>query len=159
MRGAYHTHELAAHSAVASTSGSVAISPDPYPPVHPSKPDTDACYNECAALLVRAIADDVKSSPGRAPRVGVLFGTHNWISSELILGELINTGLAHENVANAAGNHKGTVTVPADVAERLTFGQLYGTSSTLSHLFVVHPSHVLSLQVCRIRSRTISLAG
>ena len=123
MRGAYQPHELAAHS----TSGSVGISPDPCPPVHPSKPDTDACYNECAALLVRAIADDVKSSPGRAPRIGVLFGTHNWTSCETILGELVHNGLAHRIVAGADEHHRGTVTVLPDVAERLTFGQLYGT--------------------------------
>lgn len=134
MRGAYHTHELAAYSAAASssTSGSVAISPDPYPPVHPFKPDTDACYNECAALLVRAIADDVRLSAGRAPHIGVLFGTHNWISSELIIGELVNNDLAHENAASTDGNHKGTVTVSSDVAERLTFGQLYGTATSLT---------------------------
>lgn len=130
MRGAYHPHELAAFSAATSSStlGSIGISPDPYPPVHPSKPDTDACYNECAALLVRAIADDVKSSAGYAPRIGVLFGTHNWTSSEVILRELVNNGLAHENVASTDGIRKGTVTVPVEVAERLTFGQLYGTS-------------------------------
>lgn len=146
MRGAYHPHELAAYSTAASssTSGSLSISPDPYPPVHPSKPDTDACYNECAALLVRTIADDVRSSGGRAPRIGVLFGTHNWTSAELILGELVNNGLAHENAANTDANRKGTVTVSSDVAERLTFGQLYGMSYPY-RLFVVRPPHVLSL--------------
>ncbi|KAF8555937.1 FAD-linked oxidoreductase [Imleria badia] len=135
VRGAYHPHELAAYSAAASssTSGSISISPDPYPPVHPSKPDTDACYDECAALLVRAIADDVKSSGGRASRIGVLFGTHNWTSSELILEELVNNGLAHENTASTDGNHKGTVTVSSHVAERLTLGQLYGMSDSLTN--------------------------
>ncbi|KAH0838757.1 FAD-linked oxidoreductase-like protein [Lanmaoa asiatica] len=138
VRGAYHPHELAAYSAAASssTSGSIAISPDPYPPVHPSKSDTDVCYNECAALLVRAIVDDVKLSTSRTSRIGVLFGTHNWLSSELILGELVKNGLAHENAASADGNNKGTVTVPADVAERLTFGQLYGMSDSLTNYLV-----------------------
>ena len=158
MRGAYHTHELAAYSATASssTSGPIAISPDPYPPVHPFKPDTDACYNECAALLVRVIADDVRSSAGHAPRIGVLFGTHNWVSSELILGELVNNGLAHEQAASTDGNHKGIVTLPSDVSERLTFGQLYGTPH-LSHLFVIRLTHIISLQACQTRSPIISL--
>ena len=157
MRGAYHPHELAAYSAGASssTSGSISISPDPYPPVHPSKSDTDACYNECAALLVRVIADDVRSSGGLAPRIGVLFGTHNWVSSELILGELVNNGLAHENAPSTDADHKGTVTVPSEVAERLTFGQLYGMSY-LCHV-IVRPPYILSLQACRTRSLTISL--
>ncbi|KAG6369803.1 FAD-linked oxidoreductase-like protein [Boletus reticuloceps] len=135
VRGAYHPHELAAYSAAAS-SGSIAISPDPYPPVHSSKVDTDACYNECATLLVRTIADDVKSSAGRPPRIGVLFGTHNWMSSELILGELVKNGLAHEDTASTDGIHKGTVMVPSEVAERLTFGQLYGMSDSLTNYLV-----------------------
>ena len=164
MRGAYHPHELAAYSAAASssTSGSIAISPDPYPPVHPSKPDTDACYNECAAFLVRAVADDVKSSAGRTPRIGVLFGTHNWISSELILGELVSNGLAQENDASTDGSHKGTLTVSSDVAERLTFGQLYGASYPssfcspyLSHSFIAGMSDSLTnYLVGRIKSTT-----
>ncbi|KAG9310351.1 FAD-linked oxidoreductase-like protein [Chiua virens] len=69
VRGAYHPHELAAYSAgtASGTSSSIGISPDPYPPVHPSKPHTDACYNECATLLVRTITEDVKSTAGRPP--------------------------------------------------------------------------------------------
>jgi len=78
----------------------------------------------------------VKPSAGRAPRVGVIFGTHNWASSELILGELVNNGLAHENAARTDGNRKGTVTVPSDVAERFAFGQLYGMSDSLTNYLV-----------------------
>lgn len=111
---------------------------------------------------MRAIADDVKSSGGCAPRIGVLFGTHNWISSEFILGELVNTGLAREGDASADGNHKGTVTVPADVAERLTFGQLYGYVSRplcsfvhLTFFFIAGVSDSLTnYLVGRIKSST-----
>ncbi|KAG8220728.1 FAD-linked oxidoreductase [Butyriboletus roseoflavus] len=107
VRGAYHPHELVAHSTAASSSasGSIAVSPDPHPPVHPTKPDTDACYNECAALLVRAVADDVKSSAGRTPRIGVLF-------------------------------------------ERLTFGQLYGMSDSLTNYLV---GRIKSTTPCTIK--------
>lgn len=69
----------------------------------------------------------MRSSAGRAPRIGVLFGTHNWASSELVLGELVANGLAREDAAITDGNHKGALTVSSDVAERLAFGQLYGT--------------------------------
>ncbi|KIJ60119.1 hypothetical protein HYDPIDRAFT_32541 [Hydnomerulius pinastri MD-312] len=139
VRGAYHPHELAAHATISPTSSStpLSISPEPYPPVHPSKPDTDACYNECAAVLVRAIADDVLSSPTsspRPPRIGVLFGTHNWTSSELVLGELVKNGLAREE--GAEGDRKGTLTIPPQVAERFTFGQLYGMSDSLTNYLV-----------------------
>ncbi|KAF8839921.1 FAD-linked oxidoreductase [Paxillus ammoniavirescens] len=145
VRGAYHPHELAAHSTTATSSkasnmaASISISPEQYPPVHLSKPNTDACYNECAKVLVRAIADDLHSSFGsaagsppssRAPHIGVLFGTHNWISSELILGELVKNELARE------GEHKGTLILPSEVAERFTFGQLYGMSDSLTNYLV-----------------------
>ncbi|KAF9235880.1 FAD-linked oxidoreductase [Melanogaster broomeanus] len=135
VRGAYHPYELAAHPSTSTSStdtnntyGSISISPDPYPPVHASKPDTDACYNECASVLVRAVADDLASptSPTRPPRVGVLFGTHNWLSCELVLGELVNNGLAREDPGDAAGEGKGALVLPPDVAERITFSQLYG---------------------------------
>ncbi|KAF9218385.1 FAD-linked oxidoreductase [Gyrodon lividus] len=140
VRGAYHPHELAAHFASidTNTSTSSSISPEQYPPVHPSKPDTDACYNECAKVLVRAIADDMHSSSGstamflspssRAPRIGVLFGTHNWISSELILAELVKSELAREG--------EGKLIVPPEAAERFAFGQLYGMSDSLTNYIV-----------------------
>lgn len=115
MRGAYHPHELAAHSAA------IGISPDPYPPVHPSKSDTDACFDACAALLVRAIADDVQSA---TPHIAVLFGTHNWTSSEAIVAQLVRHGLARAD--------RGSVAVPGGVTARLGFGQLYGTTCRFS---------------------------
>ncbi|KIJ21265.1 hypothetical protein PAXINDRAFT_151849 [Paxillus involutus ATCC 200175] len=137
VRGAYHPYEIAAHtstslsSADTHTHGPSSISPDPYPPVHPSKPETDACYDECAVTLVRAVADDLASpaSPSRPPRIGVLFGTHNWLSCELVLEELVKNGLARED----SGERKGTLIVPPEVAERITFSQLYGMSDSLSN--------------------------
>ncbi|KAF9235879.1 FAD-linked oxidoreductase [Melanogaster broomeanus] len=103
VRGAYHPHELAAHPTAATSSkdcnppGFISISPDPYPPVHPSKPDTDRCYNECAKVLVCAIADDLHSS-----------GIHCCVAAVP----------AKTNV-NTSGEHQGTVVIPPDVAERL----------------------------------------
>ncbi|KIJ21264.1 hypothetical protein PAXINDRAFT_5444 [Paxillus involutus ATCC 200175] len=151
VRGAYHPHELAAHPTIATSSkasnaaASISISPEQYPPVHLSKPNTDACYNECAKVLVRAIADDLHSSSGltavspspssRAPRIGVLFGTHNWISSELILGELVKNELAREG-STTDGERKGILILPSEVAERFTFGQLYGMSDSLTNYLV-----------------------
>ncbi|KIK93538.1 hypothetical protein PAXRUDRAFT_787488 [Paxillus rubicundulus Ve08.2h10] len=149
VRGAYHPHELAAHpttaisSKASNTAASISISPEQYPPVHLSKPNTDACYNECAKVLVRAIADDLRASGSpavsppspRAPRIGVLFGTHNWVSSELILGELVKNQLAREGTT-ADGERKGTLLLPSEVAERFTFGQLYGMSDSLTDYLV-----------------------
>lgn len=120
VRGAYHTHELAAHNA---KDKSPSISPDPHPPVWETKPETDNCYNLCAKMLVDVIKPDVSSEP-TAPSIGVLFATHNWESANLILDEITKSGLAKEE-----GN-TGVLTVGDEVTERVTIAQLYGTFLT-----------------------------
>ena len=142
VRGAYHPHELAAHpatatgadkSAVPQSKGfggegySPSISPDPVPPVWTEKTDTDARYNACVRTLVAAVRADVESEASKEksetqknpPTIGVLFGTHNWESADLIVDELARQGLAR-----AEGG--GAVVVGDDVAERVTMGQLFG---------------------------------
>ncbi|KAH9949482.1 FAD-linked oxidoreductase [Amylocystis lapponica] len=116
VRGAYHPHELAAHASATS------ISTDAVPPVWLSKPETDACYDACAALLVGYVA--------RAPEhgLGILFGTHNWASAERVLGELVRSGLA--------GSKDGVVSIPDTVAEHVAIGQLYGMSDALTNHLV-----------------------
>ncbi|KAG6327796.1 hypothetical protein ID866_11292 [Astraeus odoratus] len=128
VRGAYHPYEIAMHND--QSSHTMSISPDVDPPVYLSKADTDACYNTCASVLVRAIAEDVLSSPPastQAARLGVLFGTHNWLSSELVLQELVKSGLAREE--GGRNGEKGRVVIPPEVADRCSFGQLYGSPS------------------------------
>ncbi|KAH7884047.1 FAD-linked oxidoreductase-like protein [Phlebopus sp. FC_14] len=143
VRGAYHPRELAAYASSSSQQGhTLSISPDPYPPVHLTKEDTDACYNACAALVVRAIADDIHSSSAqgrsRPPRIGALFGTHNWRSCELVLEELIKNGLAHPEGSPGVEEEevKQPIVVPPEVVERVTFGQLYGMSDSLTNYLV-----------------------
>ncbi|KAI0668618.1 FAD-linked oxidoreductase-like protein [Trametes maxima] len=141
VRGAYHPHELVAHPstnatadaslASPTTSTSLSISPDPFPPVWQDKADTDARYNACVKTLVAAVRDDVLArTPEEAPTIGVLFGTHNWTSAGLIVEELVRQGLA-----TARGAEEGVVEVGDAVAERVTVGQLYGMTAALtSHL-------------------------
>ncbi|KAI0641098.1 FAD-linked oxidoreductase-like protein [Trametes meyenii] len=141
VRGAYHPHELVAHPSTSATadaslaspttSTSLSISPDPFPPVWQKKADTDARYNACVKTLVAAVRDDTQvRAPGQAPTIGVLFGTHNWTSAGLIVDELIKQGLA-----TARGTEGGVVEVGDAVAERVTMGQLYGMTAALtSHL-------------------------
>ncbi|KAL4071186.1 FAD-linked oxidoreductase-like protein [Scleroderma yunnanense] len=135
VRGAYHPHELAAHSDRSTLTAS--ISPDPDPPVYRSKADTDACYDQCAAILVRAIAEDITSAKTtaitRPPRLAVLFGTHNWLSTELVLDALVNNGLACQG---GGGGTKGVLIIPPEVAERCTFAQLYGMTDSLTDYIV-----------------------
>lgn len=130
VRGAYHPHELAAHPSTSAgadaslasptTSTSLSISPDPVPPVWTSKAETDDRYNACVRTLVEAVREDVHGRGKQGyPSIGVLFGTHNWDSANLIVEELVRQGLA-------TVNSDGTVTVEDAVAERVTMGQLYG---------------------------------
>lgn len=129
VRGAYHPHETAAHTARSSsdkpgsTQHSLSISPEAVPPVWPTKPETDACYDRCVRMLVRTVADSVEQ-PKRAARIGVLFGTHNRVSCELILDELVASGLA--KVAPAPGGAGEIVRLGDAANERVVIGQLYG---------------------------------
>ncbi|KAI0757554.1 FAD-linked oxidoreductase-like protein [Daedaleopsis nitida] len=139
VRGAYHPHELAAHplsspspSPSPETSQtpthSLSISPDPYPPVWEEKTDTDERYNACVRTLVAAVRADLDSD-ARTPTLGVLFGTHNWESANLIVDELVRQGLG---VPDA----RGVVSVGDDIAERVTMGQLFGMTAALTNYLV-----------------------
>ncbi|GLB36747.1 putative converts proline to delta-1-pyrroline-5-carboxylate [Lyophyllum shimeji] len=135
VRGAYHPHELAAHAAGLAHNPSLSISPDAQPPVWSMKPETDACYNECLRVLINAIREDVDTRRPRGlpqtPAVAALFGTHNWESCELLLQELVKTGLAFK------GPEEGSlVLLPDDVTERVTIGQLYGMHDDLTNHLV-----------------------
>ena len=128
VRGAYHPHEVAAHPSAKAGAHSLSISPDAEPPVWTTKEDTDARYNACVRTLVGAVKADVEASKGaRPPTIGVLFGTHNWESADLIPEELIRQGAASKD-------EDGTIVVGADVAERVTMGQLFGASRIESFL-------------------------
>ncbi|KIM50558.1 hypothetical protein SCLCIDRAFT_1225260 [Scleroderma citrinum Foug A] len=132
VRGAYHPYELAAHSNCSIRT--MSISPDPDPPVYLSKEDTDACYNQCASTLVSAMAEDIASPKTPPPRLAVLFGTHNWLSTELVLDALVSNGLAREE--DRAGDARGALIIPPEVAERCTFAQLYGMADSLTGYIV-----------------------
>ena len=150
VRGAYHPYELAAHSNCSIRT--MSISPNPDPPVYLSKEDTDACYNQCASTLVSAMAEDIASPKTPPPRLAVLFGTHNWLSTELVLDALVSNGLAREE--DRAGDARGALIIPPEVAERCTFAQLYG--KYLQPCEFYRCAWVTRTQVWRTRSRAIS---
>jgi proline dehydrogenase len=138
VRGAYHPHETAAHGAP----GSLSVSRDDRPPVWPTKAETDASYDECVGMLVDAVAQDVAGPPatgwlanmlGRAPAagsgapaIGVLFGTHNRASCDLILSSLAQRGLAQRGA-------DGALVLPDAVAGRVALAQLYGMHDALTN--------------------------
>lgn len=160
VRGAYHPHEIAAHPSVTSPEVStpapapssevtkksktktkdrvtLSISPEPVPPVWLVKEDSDACYNACVAMLVGAVAQDLRAKRAQ-PGVGVLFGTHNWRSCDVVLDELVRAGLATREVhgGDVESKVKEVVTIPDEVCERVTMGQLYGMSDALTESIV-----------------------
>ncbi|KAG1839647.1 FAD-linked oxidoreductase-like protein [Suillus subalutaceus] len=148
VRGAYHPYELAVHQLARSAdsavgpyssnhSRSLSISPDPEPPVQPSKDATDQCYYDCVTMLIDAISQDVPRS-GRfgAPGIGVFFGTHNWTSCEFILEELVKKGLGVVERVGIDEVQEDVVQIPLEVGERIAFGQLYGMSDTLTNYLV-----------------------
>ena len=80
----------------------------------------------------------------KAPTIGVLFGSHNWDSIRDILRGLQSTGLAmqvgsfppFEKPDGQILPEDSIIELPDDVAERITIGQLYGMSNTLSNYIV-----------------------
>ena len=165
VRGAYIDAEVDAHSHAGrdrslprgtkmSRSGS--ISPDEDPPTYPNKGSTDEAYDNSVRVLVGEVARDVvgddeawkvegKSS---TPGIGVLFGTHNWKSSRLVLDEILRVGLGKEVVdsnsefgsdaiSGSAPTHieiersrRGKVDkkiiLSEEVRQRVSIAQLYG---------------------------------
>lgn len=129
VRGAYHPHETAAYAAHIAGKPTLSISQDIHPPVWLTKAESDQTYNECAKLLIGAIRKDLRDAGGwswgwsrhGSQKIGVLFGTHNWESCDLILDELVKEGLAEKVVGE-----ENVVSLDEDVTERLTMGQLFG---------------------------------
>ncbi|KAG6877337.1 hypothetical protein C0992_010247 [Termitomyces sp. T32_za158] len=146
VRGAYHPYEVAAYTA------RLARAPSLLPPhadaeahVWMEKKQTDDAYDACARMLVREIREDVRGRADArgAPGLGVLFGTHNWDSCGVILGELLRCGLATRAQARAGGGDgekegtgTGALVVPEDVVERVAIGQLYGMCDDLTNYLV-----------------------
>lgn len=129
VRGAYHPRETIAHQFHQSGKLSLSISSEPLPPVWAEKRETDKCYNACAKMLIEELKEDLGR---KAQTMGILFGTHNWTSCELILKELAETGLAKR----VEGEGEEVMSLGDEVTERLTIGQLFGMSDALTDYLV-----------------------
>ncbi|KAG8988197.1 hypothetical protein FRB93_004144 [Tulasnella sp. JGI-2019a] len=88
-------------------------------PVWNEKWETDGAYNSAALILVDQLKETV-------PSVGVLFGTHNKKSCDLIIRSLISNGLA------LVEKESSKLCVDERIVDRLMFGQLYGMSDALT---------------------------
>ncbi|KAJ3768086.1 FAD-linked oxidoreductase [Lentinula raphanica] len=133
VRGAYQMLELQQHELAlkGNTQASLSISPESKPPTWDTKPETDQCYNDCVRILLSALHKDILDS--RNPHIGIMFGTHNSDSCELILDKLVEFGLA-EKSSEATG--AGVTKIPREVSERMTIAQLYGMSDALGESLI-----------------------
>ncbi|KAF5328486.1 hypothetical protein D9611_014534 [Ephemerocybe angulata] len=166
VRGAYHHSEVSSHP-TSGSSTSQSISPDPYPPVWSTKPETDEAYNDCVRIIISAVKDDIDKSSGTStpreaagrfgwatealtswtkspPKVnpghvgfGVLFGTHNWDSCNLILDELRKVGLGKVvTFVGENGKEVEKMELSNGVTQRVAIGQLYGMYDDLTDSIV-----------------------
>ncbi|KAJ2915633.1 hypothetical protein MD484_g4742, partial [Candolleomyces efflorescens] len=128
VRGAYHHQEVSAHH----NPNSPSLSHETQPPVWSTKADTDKAYNECVKLALSAVKDDIEKESSRGQGtlgIGVLFGTHNWDSCNLVLDQLIKIGQGEiVNVSNGVEKVK----LSDAVVERVAIGQLYGMCDDLT---------------------------
>ncbi|KAJ2922373.1 hypothetical protein H1R20_g14725, partial [Candolleomyces eurysporus] len=132
VRGAYHHQEASAHH----NPNSPSLSHETEPPVWISKADTDKAYNQCVQLVLSAVKGDIEkeTSSGQGMiGIGVLFGTHNWDSCNLVLDQLIEIGEG-KVVTTSDGLKK--VRLSDAVVERVAIGQLYGMCDDLTDSIV-----------------------
>lgn len=106
------------------------------PPVWSEKHETDACYNQCATMLLDHVAKQPpfpsSSTEGNTTHVGLLFGTHNRESCDIVMDELVRRDLATVEdtpVDNGTGTER-TLQLNRWVSSQVQFAQLYGQSTS-----------------------------
>jgi proline dehydrogenase len=130
VRGAYHGQESTRWVAQGNSGPT---------PVWETKPKTDDCFNASLDWTLDHIKKDVESlKPGvvQAPKVGVLFGTHNVDSCSRVTAGLVSRGLAVVEDGSDEPEHEGLVRVNEEAKKRVMIGQLYGSSSLSSPYFL-----------------------
>ncbi|CAE6459456.1 hypothetical protein BN14_07771 [Rhizoctonia solani AG-1 IB] len=125
VRGAYHGQEIAYHGKrIAASKPGEEV--EPYPAVWLHKDETDRCFDKAAELLIRHTASSLASRNPQQPKLGLLFGTHNKQSCQIVLDCMLSSGLAHKN-------EDGVAEVKSGVEDMVCFGQLYGMRDELTN--------------------------
>lgn len=88
-----------------------------------NKKETDECYDSCALLLEKRVADDILQGKPGQPGTGAVFASHNGESARRVLMEMRKQGLAR--------NVEGGLEVDERIRGRIAFAQLLGMSSHL----------------------------
>lgn len=96
-----------------------------------------------------------------SPRIAVIFGTHNWKSSQLVLSELVKNRLGEKVVieGKTTGEEEDfAVRLDEDVVQRVTTSQLYGESYGFINLGQLSQSHNYTFHIkYRHERRTIRM--
>lgn len=135
VRGAYHGQESTRWVAQGNAGPT---------PVWETKPQTDDCFNASLDWTLDQIkkdVDSIKAGVVQAPKVGVLFGTHNVDSCSRVTAGLVNRGLATVDDGSEDPEHEGLVRVNEEAKKRVMIGQLYGSSSILPFLLIPSSSN------------------
>jgi proline dehydrogenase len=90
------------------------------------KEETDLCYNECTALLLDQLV--LPSGLNTSPGIGILFGTHNKDSCDIVMNGLVKRGLASEDTSKDS-----VLKVPQWVSGQVQLGQLLGMADDLTN--------------------------
>ena len=85
------------------------------------KGETDRCYDECAELLLDQVSPP--SGPDSPPKIGLLFGTHNKESCDVVMNGLVKRGLVSEGSSKS-----DALKVPRWVSGQVQLGQLLGNT-------------------------------
>lgn len=93
-----------------------------------NKAETDACYDECALMLEKQIAQEVMEGQKGQAGTGAVYASHNGTSIRLVLEGLREAGLAK---VTDEGLH-----IDDRVRGRISFAQLLGMSDNLTNSLV-----------------------
>lgn len=109
-----------------------AVEADIVSPCHPTKEDTDKCYDDLVRLMTDAVLLDIQENPKGRPKAAVAVCTNNVLSVRKVCEYLVEKGLM-----TPQGDK---IVVDERLRGRLVFGQLMGMSDaltgTLASIFV-----------------------
>ncbi|SGY62267.1 BQ5605_C007g04671 [Microbotryum silenes-dioicae] len=90
-----------------------------------SKAETDACYDQCAAVIIEQMAKDTRTMTPGTGCVGLFAATHNATSVQKVIRGLRDEGLIKFK-------EDGSAEIDDKLRGRLVFGQLMGMSDNLT---------------------------
>jgi proline dehydrogenase len=91
-----------------------------------TKAETDNCFDTCVRVLIKQVAADVRRGGESISRVGVMFGTHNRESCNLVLKSLEEEDMATA-LTSKDSPESSAIRLNDGASKRVVVAQLYGT--------------------------------